>query len=150
MKEQEVMLKSYRREIEVLSLEMDVPQYEPDDERGKFLPKYEDVLLKLFNNKREDRSILKIENYYGSNAITIHIDLTYYLENCVDYGTTREEAIDHLKNWYRGNLDISLDDIDTRIYKGHVYAIPEYENHITSFNRETEEYEPNYVEWEDL
>ena len=50
MKEQEVMLKSYRKEIEVLSLTIDIPQYE--GEKKTWYPTYEDVLLKLFNNKR--------------------------------------------------------------------------------------------------
>jgi len=125
VKEQEVMLKSYRKEIEVLSLTMDVPYYEPNDERGKWFPKYEDVLLKLFNNKRENDEILEINNYYGNNEITIRINLTQYLED--SYDTSKEEAIEHLKEWFIGGCDVSKDKIKQYIRKGYVYVIPEYE-----------------------
>ena len=147
MKEQEIMLKSYRKEIEVLVLEMEIPQYDLDDERAKFFPRYEDVLLKLFNNKRDNNEILKIQNYYGSNAICIHINLTEYIKG---NGKTKEENIEFLKNWFRGGLDISLDKIDVRFYKGYIYTIPEYENNISGFDRETNEWTPRYLEWEDF
>ena len=102
MKEQETMLKSYRREIEVISLTIDIPQYE--GEKRNWFPKYEDVLLRLFNNKRENKELLKIINYYGSSKITIHVNLTDYLEGSE---SSREETIEHLKNWLIGGLDVS-------------------------------------------
>lgn len=145
MKEQLTTLKSYRKEIEVLSLTLDVPQYEYNDERRNWFPKYEDVLLKVFNNKRENKEILKIMNYYGSNEITIHINLTDYMND----SENREEVIEHLKDWFKSGCDVSNDKIDTYIYKGYVYTIPEYENNIKTFDTNNDALIQNYIEWED-
>lgn len=142
MKEQEIMLKSYRKEIEVLSLTMDVPYH--DGEKRTWYPTYEEVLLKLFNNKRENKELLKIINYYDSNEITIHINLTDYVE---DGYSTKEEAIEHLKTWFASGLDIKFDDIKEYYYKGYIYTIPEYNNNITTF--ENDKLVQNYIEWED-
>lgn len=146
MKEQETILKSYRKEIEVLSLTLDVPQYSYDDERRNFFPTYEDILLMTFNNKRENKEILKIINYWGSNAITIHVNLTDYLD---DSYSTREECIEHLKDWFKGNCDIDNDKIETYIYKGYVYTIPEYGNNIKTFDFDNDKLIQNYIVFEE-
>lgn len=145
MKEQLTTLKSYRKEIEVLSLTLDVPAYEYNDERRNWFPKYEDVLLKVFNNKRENKEILKIMNYYDSNAITIHINLTDYESE----DSNREEVIEHLKDWFKSGCDVSNDKIDARIYKGYVYEISEYDNEIQTWDDEHDALIQNYIEWED-
>lgn len=145
MKEQLTTLKSYRKEIEVLSLTLDVPVYEYNDERRNWFPKYEDVLLKVFNNKRENKEILKIINYYDSNEITIHINLTDYESE----DSNREETIEHLKDWFKSGCDVSNDKIDTYIYKGYVYTISEYENDIKTFDKDNDALIQNYIEWED-
>lgn len=145
MEERTIMLKSYRKEIEVLSIEIDVPTY--DDERRNYFYKYEDVLLKLFNSKREDSDILKIENYYNSNAIKVYINLTSY----VDHNKTKEECIEHLKTWFTSNLDIRNEDVKTEITKGYIYEIPEWENKIETYKEENGNYEiiHNFIEWGD-
>ena len=124
MREQEVMLKSYRKEIEVITLTMDVPYYEPNDERRNWFPKYEDVLLKLFNNKRENDEILEIRNYYDSNKISIDVNLTDYL---VGSESPREETIEHLVDWFKCGCDVASKDIQQYIHKGYVYEVPDYE-----------------------
>lgn len=121
--EQEIMLKSYRKEIEILELTMEVPVYE--GERAKYFPKYEDILLKFFNNKREDKDILEIRNYYGSNEITLVVDLTGYTEN--SYWESKEDSIEYLKEWFKCGLDIADEDVKTYITKGYRYSIPEYD-----------------------
>ena len=55
MKEQTIMLKSYRKEIEVLALEVEVPTR---DEQDKHLYSYEDLLLKLFKMKLKNLILL--------------------------------------------------------------------------------------------
>lgn len=144
MKEQEIMLKSFRKEIEVLVLEMDVPSYEFNDKRRNYFPRYEDVLLTLFNNKRENNDILRIDNYYGSNTITITINLTAYLEESYQ---SRKECIKHLIEWFKCGCDVADEDVKTEIGKAYMYEVPEYMNNIKSF--EGEQYIRNYIEWED-
>ena len=146
MKEQETMLKSYRKEIEVLSLTVDIPQYAIDDEKRNWFPKYEDVLLKVFNNKRENKDILKIINYYGSNKLTVHINLTLYLE---DSYSSKEECIEHLKDWLTSGLDVSNDMVEQNIYKGYVYSINDYENNMKCWDKEKDMPIENYVELQD-
>lgn len=145
MKEQTVMLKSYRKEIEVLSMEVEVPTYD-DEKRSKYFYSYEDLLLKLFNNKRDDKDILKIENYYGNNYIRVLINLTSYIEH-----NSREESIEHLKRWFTSELDVSDDDIEIEFIKGYIYTIPEWENKIETYRKNGDNFEviQNYIEWED-
>ena len=144
MKEQTIMLKSYRKEIEVLSMEMDVPVRE---EKDKYFYSYEDLLLKLFNNKRDERDILKIENYAGSNAIRVLINLTSYM----DHYSSKESCIKYLKDWFRSNIDIAEEDVKTEIIKGFIYTIPQWENNIETLEGEGEDLRiiHNYIEWED-
>lgn len=144
MKEQEILLKSYRKEIEVLVLTMEVPTYDYNDERRQWFPKYEDVLLKFFNNMRDDRSILRIENYYDSNEITLIVNLTRYLEESY---SNREECIKHLKEWFKSGCDIADEDVKVEIGKAYLYEVPEYRNKIVSFENET--YIRNFIDWED-
>ena len=145
MNEKEVMLKSYRKEIEVLSMEVEVPVYR--DEKQKHLYTYADLLLKLFNNKRDDSDILKIENYSGNNYIRVLINLTSYIE----HNSSREECIEHLKTWFASGLDVSDDDIETEIIKGYIYTIPEWENKIETYRKHGDTFETihNYIEWGD-
>lgn len=144
MKEQTIMLKSYRKEIEVLSMEMDVPVRE---EKDKYFYSYEDLLLKLFNNKRDERDILKIENYAGSNVIRVLINLTSYM----DHYSSKESCIKYLKDWFRANIDIAEEDIKTEIIKGFIYTISQWENNIETLEGEGEDLRiiHNYIEWED-
>ena len=145
MKEQTIMLKSYRKEIEVLSMEVEVPMYR--DENEKHLYTYPDLLLKLFNNKRDDKDILKIENYSGNNYIRIYINLTSYIE----HNNKREESIEHLKRWFTSGLDVADDDIEVEISKGYVYEVPMWENKIETYKKDNDNWEVihNYIEWED-
>ncbi len=144
MKEQMIMLKSYRKEIEVLAMEVEVPTRDAQD---KHLYSYEDLLLKLFNNKRDDKDILKIENYYGNNYIRVLINLTSYME----HNNSREESIEHLKRWFTSGLDVADEDIEVEFIKGYVYTISEYENKIKTYEKENDEWKTirNYLVWED-
>lgn len=146
MKEETIMLKSYRKEIEVLSMEVEVPTYD-DERRNKYFYSYEDLLLKLFNNKRDDKDILKIENYYGNNYIRVLINLTSYIE----HNNSREESIEHLKRWFTSGLDVADDDIEVEFIKGYIYTISEYENKIETYRKNGDNFEviQNYIEWED-
>ena len=144
MKEQSIILKTYRKEIEVLVLTMEVPTYEPDDEKHRYHPRYEEVLLKLFNNKRENNDILDIKNWYGSNEISIVINLTHYLE---DSYNDRQECIEHLIQWFKSGCDISDEDVSLEYGKAYIYEIPTYQNKIESF--EGDKYVRHYLEWED-
>ena len=140
MKEQEITLKAYKEEVEILTMTLEVPSYELDDERRNWFPKYEDVLLKLFNNKREDKDILEIRNYYGSNKITIVINLTSYIGN-----GDREESIEHLLVWFKGGLDVADKDVQMTYGKANVYKVNVWENEkVVPYVG----YE-NYIEWED-
>ena len=114
MESKETLLKAYKEKIEVLSLTMEVP-----------VEKYSDVLLKLFNNKRDNKEILKLGNYYGSNDITIHINISQYIES---NHTSKQEAIEHLKEWFIGSLDISLNDVEEYIYEGYIFYVDEWNN----------------------
>lgn len=109
----ETKINAWEETIEVLTLRMDVP-----------IEKYDDKLVRLFNNKRENDEILEIINYYDSNEITVDINLTKYLE---DGHSSKEEAIKHLKEWFRGDLDIKLDSIDEQLHEGHLYTVMEYQ-----------------------
>lgn len=144
MEEQEIMLKSYRREIKVLILSMDVPYYEDAETRKHFLS-YEDVLTKLFNNKREEKDILEIQNYYNSDRITIYVNLTDYMKGGM-YEETDEEvqdAIEHIKTWLTSGLDVSNDMVEHEIRKGYIYEIPSYMNNIKDLVND--EFIENYV-----
>lgn len=140
--EKELYLKAYRSEIEVVSLTIDVPEYE--GEKRTWYYRYEDVLLKLFNNKREDKDILEIINYYGSNKITIEVNLTHYLEDGYR-NDNREEAIEHLKTWLTSNLDISNEQVETNFYKGYIYEVGEYDNKIPYV--ENDKSVRTYIRW---
>lgn len=131
--EKEVMLKSYRKEIELLVLKVEIPD----------IKEYEDTLLRLFNNKREDRCILNIQNWYGSNDIAIYINLTEY-----DDGDNRQKSIEHLKQWFIGRLDIAEEKIEVEIGKAFIYEIPDYLNDFEWFT-EDEKFIRNYVRIEE-
>lgn len=120
----------WKEEIEVLSLTIDIP--EEKGERKSWFYSYEDVLTKLVNNKREDKDILEIENYYGSNKITIRINWTSYLED--NRGDTEEELIEHLKNWLSSGVDVSNDKIKAEINKGCIYTIDGWYNGVKDFD----------------
>lgn len=124
MNEQEVKLKSYRREAEILTLTMDVPYYDDPDKRS-ICGTYESTLLKLFNNKRENKEILEIRNYYGNNKITLVIDFTAYMS---DSNEDKDASIEHLKNWFAGNHDIKNEDIDASLDTGYIYEVDELDN----------------------
>lgn len=141
MQDQEINIKAYKQEVEVLSLQMDVPVY--DGKWANYFPRYEDVLLKLFNSKRENKEILAIRNYYGSNKICVEINLTEYAD-----GTSREESIKHLIEWFIGELDLSQDMVEQHIYKGYIYNVPEWENNIETYDKTKKETIKNYIEWE--
>ena len=143
MFENETRLKAYKEEIEVITLSIVVPEYE--GERRNYFYKYEDVLLKLFNNKREDKDILEIENYYGSNKITIRVNLTRYLE---DSYKERDEAIEHLKTWLTSGLDLSNEQVETSFNKGYIYEVDSYDNKIDDFDKNDDRIY-NYLEWVD-
>ena len=74
-------------------------------------------------------------NYYGSNDITIHINLNQYIE---DNHTSKQEAIEHLKEWFIGGLDISVNDVEEYIYEGYIFYVDEWNNKqaIKSFDED--------------
>lgn len=144
MKEQELRLKAYRKEVEVLTLEMDVPYYE-DAEKRMMCGTYEDTFLKVHNNMREDDTILEVNNFYGSNVIELKIDFTRYMNESVSSSTTREEAVEHLKNWFAGMHDIKRDDIKVRFNKGYIYEIDEWENKFEYYDKDKDEPINNFV-----
>lgn len=110
----ETKINVWEEKIEVLTLRMDVP-----------IEKYDDKLVRLFNNKRENDEILELYNYYDSNEIAIYINLTKYLKEGNNNGS-KEDAIKHLKEWFRGDLDISLDSIQETLEEGHLYTVMDY------------------------
>lgn len=57
---------------------------------------YCSVLTKLFNNKRDEKSILELNNYYSNNKISIAIDLNEYGSDAVDKG--EKDILEWLKN----------------------------------------------------
>lgn len=130
MKEQEVRLISYRKEIEVLTLTMDIPYYE-DSEKRAICGTYEATLLKLFNNKRDNKEILEIRNYYGSNKITLVIDFTSYMNGSEE---DRNNSIVHLKEWFAGSHDININEIEAKLDVGYIYEVSEFENDFTGIN----------------
>lgn len=130
MEERQINLKSYRKGIEVLNLTIDIPYYE-DAHKRLVYGTYEDTLLRLFNNKRDNEEILDIRNYYDSNEITLVVNLTAYMEDSRD---SREECIKHLKKWLIGNLDIALNDVKEYIHEGHIFEVYEHENDIDSLD----------------
>ena len=145
--EQEIRLKAYKQQIRVLSLTIDIPTYANDDKRKNYFYSYEDVLTKLFNNKREDKDILQIQNYYDDNRITIRINFTSYMENS---GEDEDDVINHLKRWLSSNVDVSNDDIETDINEGYIYTIEAYDNNIIMFKKNNNDFERvyNFVNFE--
>ena len=146
MKEQMVTLKSYRRKVEIITLTLEVPTYEPTDERGKWFPRYEDVLLRLFNNKREEEDILEIRNYYSSNKITMVVNLTDYVDG--GYGKSKDECIEQLVKWFIGGLDVAPKDVKKDIGKAYIYEINGYDNNIPY--KEGDDYIETYIHWEEV
>jgi len=143
MKEQEIRLKAYRKEIEVLTLQMDVPYYE-DESKRMLCGTYENTLLRLFNNKREHKEILEIRNYYNSYMITIKINFTEYMDKD---GNDRKEEIEHLKSWFAGYHDIKNEDIKAYVNKGYIYEVDTYENNIPYYDYKTDESIDTFIEW---
>lgn len=143
MREQEIRLKAYRKEIEVLTLQMDVPYYE-DESKRMICGTYENTLLRLFNNKRENKEILEIRNYYDSDVITIKINFTEYMDKDEN---NRKEEIEHLKSWFAGNHDIKNEDIKAYVNKGYIYEVDTYENNIPYYDNKTDESIDTFIEW---
>lgn len=131
MKNDCLYLKSYRKEITILELTIDVPYY--DDVKKRFMyGTYEETLLRLFNNKREHKDdILEIRNYYGSNKITMIVNLTYYLE---DRKCDEKEAIKYLKRFMIDRFDLTDEDVKEYKHKGYIYEIYENENNLDVLN----------------
>lgn len=48
------------------------------------IDEYAKSFLHIFNNVREFKKLIKVENYYGSNDVTVYCELDV-LENCIDY-----------------------------------------------------------------
>lgn len=126
-----VTLKSYRREINIIELTIDIPYFDNLEDRLMY-GTYENTLLKLFNNARDNKDdILEIRNYYGSNKITMVINLDAYREGSHN---TEEEDIEHLKRFMIGNFDMKSEDVKEYRYKGNIYEIDRYDNKIDSCN----------------
>lgn len=129
MEVKETLLKAYKEKVEVLSLTMEVP-YE----------RYADTLLRLFNNKRENKEILKLINYYDSNVITMHINLNEYINSSY---SSREECIKHLKEWFISGLDIDINKVKEHYYAGYIYYVNEYDNNFKF--EDGDKYVENYL-----
>lgn len=126
-----VTLKSYRREINIIELTIDIPYFDNLEDRLIY-GTYENTLLKLFNNARDNKDdILEIRNYYGSNKITMVINLDAYREGSYN---TEEEDIEHLKRFMIGSFDMKSEDVKEYRYKGNIYEIDRYDNKIDSCN----------------
>lgn len=127
MNYEETKLKAYKEKIEIVELTIDIPIYNNLEDRSLY-GTYEGTLLKLFNNKRENKEdILEIRNYYGNNKITLVVNLTNYSN-----GSNYDESIKHLKEWLRGSFDMKLEDIKEYKHSGYLYTINTYENNIDS------------------
>lgn len=125
--EKETRLKAYKEEINILELTIDIPYFDNLEDRLIY-GTYENTLLKLFNNKRENKDeILEIRNYYGSNKITMVINLDAYRQGSYN---SEEEDIEHLKRFMIGSFDMKSEDIKEYKHKGYLYTINDYENGI--------------------
>lgn len=120
---------SYREVVDTVSFEIN-----PTDEE------YSEVLTCLFNNKRDNREeILDLWNYWGSNSITIKINMTKYAEDF----ESEDQAIDHIKNWLNNFMrDNDVNNIIVTHGKAAIYHIDEYGSKIPY--EENGEYITNY------
>jgi hypothetical protein len=118
-----------RRETEVVKLKCSFPRIED----------YKNVLLKMFNNMREDKDLLEINNYYCNNNIEIVIDLMSYME---DVHQSKEEVVNHLKEWMVSGIDINPNDVKVEFEKARVYE--PYEDEFQYFD-ENDEFIGNYI-----
>lgn len=76
---------------------------------------YCEVLTKLFNNKRDEKSIIELVNYYENNRITVAVDLDEYGSEAEDKGEK------HILDWMQslGN-DIEL--VSNRVENARIYT----------------------------
>lgn len=108
---------------------------------------YCEVLTRLFNNQREhSKDILELRNYYGSNRITLLINLSNYCENSFN---SREEYIGHIIDWIK-SMCFYEDGIKVEytLGNGYVWNIDEYRSKIEYFN-DKEEHIYNFIRGEE-
>ena len=121
--EEQKNLVSYRKVVDTVRLTLNVPDNK----------EYYEVLTALFNNKRENKEILEVYNYYGNNKITLVVNLTDYAED--NYHETveeaKEEAIKHLKRWVNCFMrDNDENNIEVYQSKASIYYIDEYSSKL--------------------
>lgn len=121
MEEQKNLI-SYRKVVDVVRFTIN-----PTDEE------YCEVLTCLFNNKRDEKDILEIYNYYGSNKISIVVNLTDYAESNYydDEQEAKEDAIAHMKRWINNFMkDNDENNIEVYENKACIYYIDEYSSNL--------------------
>ena len=119
MRDKDVRLLFTEVEVEVLKLRVSIPK--PED--------YRKVFLKLHNNMREDKDILEVNNFWCNNDIEMIVNLTAYI-NYVH--KSKEEGIEHLKEWMVSGCDIDPNSVKVEIEKGKVYE--PYEDQFEFFD----------------
>lgn len=133
----QVKLDAWKTRIEVMEVEI----------TGISNKTYCEVLTRLFNNQREhSKDILELRNYYGSNRITLLINLSNY---CEDSYNSKEENIEHIIDWVK-SMCFYEDGIKVEytLAKGCVWNIDEYRSNIKYFN-EKEEFIYNFIRGEE-
>lgn len=140
MKENEcvqVKLDAWKTRIEVMEVDI----------TGISNETYCEVLARLFNNQREhSKDILELRNYYGSNRITLLINLSNYR---IDSYNSKEEDIEHIIDWVK-SMCFYQDGIKVEytLGNGYVWNIDEYKSNIRYFN-DKEEFIHNFIRGEE-
>ena len=123
MEEQKTLI-SYRKVVDVVRFTI-----KPTDEE------YCEVLTCLFNNKRDQKEILEVYNYYGSNKISVVVNLTDYTTyNYYDDDKEAEaDAIAHIKRWLNMFMrDNDENNIEVYRSKASIYYIDEYSSKLVN------------------
>ena len=122
MEEQKTLI-SYRKVVDTVRFTLNVPNNE----------EYYEVLTALINNKRENKEILEVYNYYDNNKISLVVNLTDYAENNYhdSIEEAKEEAIAHIKRWVN-NFMRDNDENNIEVYQGKasIYYIDEYSSKL--------------------
>lgn len=86
------------------------------------LGEYAENFLHIFNNVRENKELIKVKNYYGSNDVTVYCE-----------ADAREETIKYLKHFgkvksYERVLMYQMEEPDYNINKyDDVIVVPDFE-----------------------
>lgn len=125
----QVCLKAWKTTIDTMEVVIDVDGRE-----------YCEVLTALFNNKRENRKdIIDLYNNWGSNKITLVINLTHYGDGDADM----KDTIRHILDWIESICNYNSK-VEYTLGKAYLYEVDEYQSKIEYFDKEDNFYF-NYV-----